>query len=396
MARWMFLTALVTVLPVLSLARAETSVLAPAVRPMKPTVVSSDLAILGGDRKLSPVDPVGPNGVTATYSVAVKNLGAATITQVGVACRLGTIEFANAASNVTLAQNQQAVVVLTTTAPWSSVPTGTQSIQCAAAITAPAATKDTNTANNAWSGSVMARPLPDLKVTAASLRDCHTGGAATIGDTVCIGLEYANAGGPIYQNAFVECSVTRISPAATWKLPLVNLGALAANTSGKATPIFADGNVTGQYRTTCTADPSKALSESNESNNALVVSSSIVVPEYDVAVVSTVNGSGTCSVTSGQYQFATPYTVTVRNDGTKEITGVSVACKFPNRAVGEGTAASTTSLAPKATTAIPVCFAPPSRPSEQLYCKATITGPTEVTDQRPGNDYWFGATATAK
>jgi hypothetical protein len=117
MARLTSLRVFVALLPLVSLARAETSVVAPPVRPLRPAIESSDLAIVGGDRKLSPIDPVGTNGATATYSVTVKNLGAATITQLGVACKLGAIEFANTASNVTLTQNQQATVVLTTTTP---------------------------------------------------------------------------------------------------------------------------------------------------------------------------------------------------------------------------------------------------------------------------------------
>jgi hypothetical protein len=387
-----FAIAAIAALP-LSFARAETSPVTPMVRPAHPMAPAFDLAIVGGDTKLSPVAPVGANGVTATYAVTLKNLGAEAITQENVGCKLGAIELIRAANNLTIARGEQGTVLVTTTTPWASIPTGSQSIQCAATIAAPALARDANTANNTWSGTVTARLLPDLQVTSATLRDCHTAGAATIGDTVCIGLEYANLGGPLSQNAFIQCSVTRLSPVATWTLNLVNIGIPAPNSTGTATPIFADGNVVGQYRTTCTADPAKGIAESNESNNALVVTSGIILPEYDIATVAAVAGTGTCSAVSGQYQFATPYTVTVRNDGTKDVTGVSVSCKFPNHGVGSPAGTTTTTLAPKAKQDIAVCFAPPLNPSEQLYCKATITGPPAVSDQHPANDGWLGKTS---
>lgn len=389
-----YLTAVVALLVPLSLVRAGASLPAPAVRPTTPASLF-DLAIVGGDAKLLPIAQVGVDRVTATYSVTLKNLGITTITQENAGCKLGSIEFSRAPSTLTLARNQQGTVTLTTTSPWASIPTGAQAIECVAGIAAPPNARDANGSNNTWSGRVTARTLPELQVTSANLRDC-SGGAATTGNTVCVGLEYANVGGPLSQQAFVQCSVTRIQSGATWKLGLVNIGTPAPNTTGKATPIvgndFSARLPTGHYRTTCTVDPAKSITESNETNNERVATSEVTLPEYDVATAGVTADGGTCNVVSGQNTFTKPYLVTVRNDGTQDLTGVAVSCKFPNRGVGEGTGTYTSVLAPKAKPAVPVCFVPPSRPSEQLYCKATITGPAGVKDQHPENDGWLGTT----
>jgi hypothetical protein len=394
-----FLAAVAAVLLPISAARAEIPRVAPrtlptALRPPLDLTPAFDLSVVGGDTQISQGIFSQASATTATFAVTLKNLGTQTVTGQNVGCRLAAVDFVNVASTLTLKQGEQGRVVVATKTPWTDIPSGFQTIKCAAAITQPSQAKDANSANDTWSGTVMARPIvvatSDLQPKTATLRNCLTHAAPTVGGDTCVELEYANVGEDVTQTHYIECKIERTAPSAQTGPTTRLKGLVPFPAGGTTTASLNMGPLSlGQHRATCTLDSTKDVPETNEGNNTIVAISQVTEPDYDIGVAS-VDASMRSGEDSGD---AAKFNVLLRNGGTKDITKARVACTF-GPASEKLPVVDTGSSPIKSQASKSVVVALSTYPKyvgvQPLKCSVSIVLPSGATDQVPKNNLWTG------
>jgi hypothetical protein len=334
-------------------------------------------------------------GSSATFTVVIKNLGVNPIERENVGCKLGSIEFLNVDNALRLTQGEVGRVVVTSKSAWSDIPTGLHAIECGATIAAPSGVREADIVNNTWSGRVIARPTlatsPDLKPNTASLLSCTASGAPTTAAESCVDLQYTNAGVALtVVPFFVDCTLVRIGPSAFTYPAVRAAGLLSMATGASTTARVKIGYVKyGQYRVTCNVDPTDAIAEADELNNALDTTATIPEPNFDLGIVA----ADSTIQSSSDPKRPAKFNVIVVNEGAQSVGGAKVNCRlmygryrdfngFSSGAIASHSRATVTVTSPEFPTHLGA-----NRPVE---CSVSITSPSGVVDQAPSNDKWSG------
>jgi hypothetical protein len=271
------------------------------------------------------IDMGGGGGRYALWDVTLRNNGSADVVQAGVDCTAGALTLGSLSGGSTYRPGQSGPFTVQHRLPdlWQVAPPGTYAGSCTVRIVQPLGVQDANAANNTRSATfTVSLPTgqPNFYITALSLRDCTTRGAAAAGAAVCAEVEGGATGGWVLKAWQTQCTLAGQTATAAGRFPFKNQTILER--------IRFEGVAAGTYSLSCTVDATNQIAESNENDNTRTQTVAVLPPggaTYDMEVVSVNPAMREIDMGGGGGRYAL-WDVTLRNNGNADVVQAGVDC----------------------------------------------------------------------